>query len=66
MTARITEILGRLHEGRLVPVKKRWIFGATPPPLGDYTAPLLQVRVQAVEPDLTPPYDLPVEIFRAA
>lgn len=66
MTARITEIIGRLHEGRLVPVKKTWIFGAKPPPLGDYAAPLLQVRVQAVEPDITPPDDLPVEIFRAA
>ncbi|RVV98826.1 hypothetical protein EKE94_07980 [Mesobaculum littorinae] len=66
MPARITEIIGRLHEGRVVPEKKTWIFGAKPPPLGDYAAPLLQVRVQAVDPDITAPDDIPVEVFRAA
>ena len=65
-TARITKINGRLHEGRLFRMKKAWIFGAAPPPLGDYAASLLQANVQAVIPDTSLPDDLPTETFRAA
>ncbi|MEX3014183.1 hypothetical protein [Gymnodinialimonas hymeniacidonis] len=65
-TARITAIEGRLHEGTVIPLKKRWLFGSSPPPLGDYLAPLLQVRAEFVEPDMKPPQDLPLEAFKAA
>jgi len=65
VTARITEITGRLHEGGLVPLPQDGGKEAIQPPLGEYSAPLLQVRVQVVEPDTAPPDDLPMETFRA-
>lgn len=64
--ARVTAIEGRLHEGKQGPMKKSWPFGATPPPLGNFAAPLLLVRVAPVEVDTTPPDDLPMATFRDA
>ncbi|MEJ6393802.1 hypothetical protein V8J82_11075 [Gymnodinialimonas sp. 2305UL16-5] len=64
--ARLTQIVGRLHDGQSIPLKKTWIFGKTPPPLGDHSHPLLLAKVELIEPDNTLPTDIDVADFRAA
>lgn len=64
--ARLLEIAGRLHEGEIIPLRRRWPFGKSPPPLGDFKAPLLAVRVEPIFPDETNIGDIDTAALKSA